>query len=160
MSLGVDLISTNYPECLAKAGRALSLRLPGDPVISENAADNDAAGADCRKHARSASESEPSTKRPRIDYSNPHAMPVPIAASDLTATDNAANKSDSAGQSACANKRGPGKSAAKAVAPSEIEFPRAKCEMNLWDVMYRKDTRPLVSLKTSLPTFSLVTNSQ
>ena len=154
----MDLISTNYPECLAKAGRALSLRLPGDPVISENAADNDAAGADCRKHARSASESEPSTKRPRIDYSNPHAMPV--AASDLTATDNAANKSDSAGQSACANKRGPGKSAAKAVAPSEIEFPRAKCEMNLWDAMYRKDTRPLVSLKTSFPTYSLVTNSQ
>lgn len=143
LSLGVDLISTNYPECLAKAGRALALRLPGDPVITEDVTDNTA--ADSRKHARTASESEPSTKRPRIDYSNPHALPA--AASDLSGTGDAAKQSDNAGQSACANKRGPGKSAAKAVAPNEAEFPRAKCEMNLWDVMYRKDTRPLVCLK-------------
>jgi hypothetical protein len=48
------------------------------------------------------------------------------------------------GQSQCANKRGPGKNSAKAVAPSLAEFPIAQCEMNLWDVKYRKDTRPLV----------------
>eukprot|EP01032_Pedospumella_encystans_P026421 gene26421-29852_t len=130
LSLGVDLISTNYPECLAKAGRALALRLPGDPVVAEDASDNNA--ADSRKHARTASEGEPSTKRPRIDYSNPHALPA--APSDLSDTGNSAKQSDNAGQSACANKRGPGKSAAKAVAPNEAEFPRAKCEMNLWDV--------------------------
>lgn len=148
LSLGIDLISTNYPECLAKAGRALALRLPGDPVLSddmltsENSDNND---ADSRKQEseRSASESEPSTKRPRIDYSNPHALPLSTATADPT---NPLNQTDSAGQSACANKRGPGKSAAKAVAPSETDFPRAQCEMNLWDIKYRKDTRPLVSL--------------
>lgn len=95
--------------------------------------------AGSRKHAlptdSTTTTSEPSTKRPRIDYSNPHTVPAATSTSTTTA---------STGQSACANTRGSGKSAAKPVAPSLTDFPLAKCEMNLWDVKYRKDTRPLV----------------
>lgn len=138
----MDLISTNYPECLAKAGRALALRLPEDAEIVEEIQSSvletvaEPAGGEDSKKRELAGESERSTKRPRIDYSNPHSLPPPAASLDAA---------DVAGQSSCANKRGPGKHAAKAVAPSEADFPIAKCEMNLWDVKHRKDTRPLVS---------------
>ena len=132
--MGVDLISTNYPECLAKAGRALALRLPGDAEIVDTTQSPEVEES---KKRELSGDGERSTKRARIDYSNPHSMPQPAASLDAA---------DVAGQSACANKRGPGKHAAKAVAPSEADFPIAKCEMNLWDVKYRKDTRPLVRL--------------
>lgn len=153
LGLGVDLISTNYPECLAKAGRALALRLPGDPEVVDTApasvvAVNTETEADAEdsKKRELAGESERSSKRPRIDYSNPHSLPQPAASLDAA---------DVAGQSACANKRGPGKHAAKAVAPSEADFPMAKCEMNLWDVKYRKDTRPLVSFASLFNSFTI-----
>jgi hypothetical protein len=45
--MGMDLISTNYPECLCKAGRALSIRLPGDAAIVADFASNaETVGAD------------------------------------------------------------------------------------------------------------------
>lgn len=152
----MDLISTNYPECLAKAGRALALRLPGDATEAEDTAPTSVVAASAETEAEAedskkrelAGESERSTKRPRIDYSNPHSLPQPAASLDAA---------DVAGQSACANKRGPGKHAAKAVAPSEADFPIAKCEMNLWDVKYRKDTRPLVSLNHFSQHFATIT---
>lgn len=93
-----------------------------------------------KKHELSNTENERSTKRPRIDYSNPHSM-VASATGAALGTD---STSGSTGQSQCANKRGPGKNSVKAVAPSLADFPIAQCEMNLWDVKYRKDTRPLV----------------
>ena len=47
LRMGIDLISTNYSECLCKAGRALSVRLPGDAaIVAEFASNTETVSAD------------------------------------------------------------------------------------------------------------------
>lgn len=123
LSLGIDLISTDYPHALSAKGHALAL----SPTLL-SCIDDDAAPAQTNPDKRSISghegDTQKSNKRQRVET-------IFSDGSDQHAVEEVASERVSLRQGQSSHGGTP---------------PTFRCELNLWDVKYCKDTRPLVCI--------------